>query len=71
MEALSSQRSTESLVLIDSENTRPAGSEGRLGNKMDALMLFKSCVGLCVFTYPYAFAKVGVIWGVALSAIVC
>ena len=34
-------------------------------------MLFKSCVGLCVFTYPYAFAKVGVIWGVALSAIVC
>ena len=38
---------------------------------MDALMLFKSCVGLCVFTYPYAFAKVGVIWGVALSAIVC
>ena len=38
---------------------------------MAALMLFKSCVGLAVYTYPYAFSKVGIAWGIVLSALTC
>lgn len=29
--------------------------------------VFKSCVGLGIFSYPYAMGKVGAIWGTILS----
>lgn len=34
-------------------------------------ILFKSCVGLGVFSYPYAFGKVGYFWGVVLGIYIC
>jgi Transmembrane amino acid transporter protein len=33
--------------------------------------VFKSCVGLGVFSYPFAMGKVGAIWGSILSVIIC
>lgn len=33
--------------------------------------IFKSCVGLGIFSYPYAMGKVGSIWGAILSIIIC
>lgn len=34
-------------------------------------VLFKSCVGLGIFSYPYAYAKAGVVYGAILSVFMC
>ena len=34
-------------------------------------VLFKSCVGLGIFSYPYAYAKAGVAYGAILSVFMC
>jgi len=34
-------------------------------------VLFKSCVGLGIFSYPYAYGKVGMVYGAIMSFFVC
>jgi len=36
-----------------------ARERGKLGPLIAGLLLFKSCVSLGIFNYPYAFAKAG------------
>ena len=66
------QKAIESLNLLETE--KPEASvkgTSKLNNAMAFLMLFKSCVGLGVFSYPFAFSKVGYIWGSVLSMVIC
>lgn len=72
------QKLAESNLLLESESQRSNQSQTnsqlrppKLNNFMAFLMLYKSCVGIGVFTFPFAFSKVGAIWGSLLSASVC
>lgn len=42
----------------------------KLGTSAAFFMLFKSCVGLGMFSYPYAYGKVGNVYGAILSIMV-
>lgn len=65
-EVLDGKRTT----LLVQLNRRTAG-----GPKLDGvaafLVLFKSCVGLGIFSYPYAYGKAGSVYGGLLSVFVC
>lgn len=59
------------LLKTDETSRQARHDSDKLGTWSAAMFLFKSTVGLGVFTYPYVFAKVGILWGSILSAIVC
>lgn len=44
--------------------------KNKLGSAAAIFMLFKSCVGLGMFSYPYAYGKVGNVYGAILSVLV-
>lgn len=44
--------------------------KNKLGIPSAFFMLFKSCVSLGVFSYPYAYGKVGNIYGAILSILI-
>lgn len=45
--------------------------QSKLGLSAAFFVLFKSCVGLGLFSYPYAFGKVGLVWGSVLTFVLC
>ena len=45
--------------------------QSKLGMSASFFVLFKSCVGLGLFSYPYAFGKVGLVWGSILTFVLC
>lgn len=48
-----------------------ARSKSKIGPLLSGIILFKSCVALGIFNYPYAFGKVGYILGTFLTGFVC
>jgi len=46
-------------------------NENKLSGAAPYFFVFKSCVGLGVFSYPYAMGKVGAVWGSILSIFIC
>lgn len=46
-------------------------SQHKLGTTATFFVLFKSCVGLGMFSYPYAFSKAGMIYGAILTVVMC
>lgn len=66
-------RETDSkrITLLSNFDARGTKQEEKISGIAAFLVLFKSCVGLGIFSYPYAFGKVGYIYGSILSVFVC
>ena len=43
----------------------------KLGTTATFFVLFKSCVGLGIFSYPYAYGKAGMLYGGILTFVMC
>lgn len=60
---------------ISTQGSRMSYKEVRDANKISGFMaffvLFKSCVGLGIFSYPYALSLAGMVYGGVLSFFVC
>lgn len=61
--------SQENLSLLETE--KPSLQSGKLAGVLMYMMLFKSACGLGLFSYSYAFSKVGIVWGTILSLSMC
>jgi hypothetical protein len=46
-------------------------ASGKIGPKIGIILLFKSVVGLGLFTSPYGYGKVGLVLGAILTTLVC
>jgi hypothetical protein len=46
-------------------------SKHKLGTAATFFVLFKSCVGLGMFSYPYAYGKAGMVYGAVLTLVMC
>jgi len=71
---MTSKRSfSEAFKAVSSWNMsyEEARIQGKIGNLVAAILLFKSCVSLGIFTFPYVFGRVGYILGTVLSLFVC
>ena len=44
--------------------------KAKLGGVAVCIMIFKTTIGVGIFTFPYAFCLCGVVWGSLLSALV-
>jgi amino acid permease len=66
-------RTTDSkrITLLTNFEARGTKQEEKLSGFSAFLVLFKSCVGLGIFSYPYAFGKAGYFYGMILSVFIC
>lgn len=64
-------RVTDYIAINDRLTYELVRSEFKLGTLATFFVLFKSCVSLGLFSYPYALGKAGVMYGVILTYICC
>lgn len=67
----SQKKDTETDLLRERVTYEFVRREFKLGGLATFFVLFKSCISLGMFSYPYAFSKAGVIYGMILTIIFC
>lgn len=75
MKGISKSQSLRGNFFTNFSVAKQTFSEFRISNKVSEIaaffMIFKSCVGLGIFTFPYAFGKAGYIYGSLLCVMIC